>query len=424
AKTEAKLLLSVILDIPTWRCSLDLGCEDASKITAILLKEEAESLDRTASSATIAEVPSSGDELRRRCLVPLLESSEGLRNLALTSGLVGDLCVALEALLGRMAVVGHGRETLHNASRHLETLKAKAKKAGGGNRLSSTAAQLVSPPTVASCPGDRGKALVVRKPPVPTANGKTPTGAEPLPAADASKETASRGKGPAAQRARKPFPTKPRARRAETTQERSSGRRWSWSTSSVSPPPPPLPSSRASKPTTAGIQAADEGAKLEREFYTVAALIVSTIGGFPEGQREALRLRVPQFLWKAWPSALASQLAHGSTPSSHHHLDRRTGTPHADGPSRHRLGSRPRGGAPLLLQALLGLASCVANGFPEGKKAFVFAGPEGSSSPDAAFGAEGGGEWPRSARSLLHRVAALALSSSPSALRGGRAGGG
>lgn len=36
--------------------------------------------------------------------------------------------MALEALLGQMAVVGHGRETLQNASRHLETLKAKGKK--------------------------------------------------------------------------------------------------------------------------------------------------------------------------------------------------------------------------------------------------------------------------------------------------------
>lgn len=34
---------------------------------------------------------------------------------------------------------------------------------------------------------------------------------------------------------------------------------------------------------------------------------------------------------------------------------------------------------PLLLQALLGLASCVARSCPEGKKAFIFAGPEGKS---------------------------------------------
>lgn len=32
---------------------------------------------------------------------------------------------------------------------------------------------------------------------------------------------------------------------------------------------------------------------------------------------------------------------------------------------------------PLLLPALLGLAGCVAKGFPEGKRAFIFAGPEG-----------------------------------------------
>lgn len=40
----------------------------------------------------------------------------------------GDVSVALEALLGQMAVAGHGRETLQNASRHLENLKAKGKK--------------------------------------------------------------------------------------------------------------------------------------------------------------------------------------------------------------------------------------------------------------------------------------------------------
>lgn len=34
---------------------------------------------------------------------------------------------------------------------------------------------------------------------------------------------------------------------------------------------------------------------------------------------------------------------------------------------------------PVLLQALLGLASCVARSCPEGKKAFIFAGPEGKS---------------------------------------------
>lgn len=37
---------------------------------------------------------------------------------------------------------------------------------------------------------------------------------------------------------------------------------------------------------------------LEREFYVAAALMVSVIAGFPEGQAEALRLRLPQLLWK------------------------------------------------------------------------------------------------------------------------------
>lgn len=56
ARTEAKLLLSAILAVPAWRGSLDLECEEAFSTTSIIFKEEAASLDRTASSATIAEV--------------------------------------------------------------------------------------------------------------------------------------------------------------------------------------------------------------------------------------------------------------------------------------------------------------------------------------------------------------------------------
>lgn len=37
---------------------------------------------------------------------------------------------------------------------------------------------------------------------------------------------------------------------------------------------------------------------LERKFYMVSAVMVSAIGGFPEGQAQALRLRLPQLLWK------------------------------------------------------------------------------------------------------------------------------
>ncbi|CAN0012908.1 unnamed protein product [Ectocarpus fasciculatus] len=157
----------------------------------------------------------------------------------------------------------------------------------------------------------------------------------------------------------------------------------------------------------------------------VAALMASAIGGCPEGQAEALRLRLPQLLWKAWPMALASQLAHSSRASSSHrrhdHHSHRRGTLSVSASGRG--GMMPD--TPVLLQALLGLASCVARSCPEGKKAFIFAGPEGSSSleaPGAEGGGGGGGEWPRSSRSLLHRIAALALSGSPSTVGGdGRA---
>ena len=37
---------------------------------------------------------------------------------------------------------------------------------------------------------------------------------------------------------------------------------------------------------------------LECEFYMTAALMSSVVGDFPEGQAEALRLQLPQLLWK------------------------------------------------------------------------------------------------------------------------------
>ena len=40
---------------------------------------------------------------------------------------------------------------------------------------------------------------------------------------------------------------------------------------------------------------------LEGEFYVAAALMVSAVAGFPEGQAEALRLQLPQLLWKVRP---------------------------------------------------------------------------------------------------------------------------
>lgn len=174
------------------------------------------------------------------------------------------MCVALEALLGQMTVVGHGRETFNNASKHLETLKAKTKRTGRGNKPPS--AELVSSPPVAP---DSSKARTARKPPIPTVKGRTSTAAEPLSASGTPKEAASREEQSAAQRTRKPLQTRTRARTKRTTsRERSNGRRSPSSPSStsppppssLSPPPPSLPSSRVSKRTTAGNQAAGTGA--------------------------------------------------------------------------------------------------------------------------------------------------------------------
>lgn len=87
---------------------------------------------------------------------------------------------------------------------------------------------------------------------------------------------------------------------------------------------------------------------------------------------------------QAWPIAIASQLAHGSGPSSPHHLHHSHPSSSAVAtssvfPSRRgeEVFAAEGTGPPLLLQALLGLASCIAKDFPEGKKAFIFAGPEG-----------------------------------------------
>lgn len=50
AKTEAKLLLAAMLTTRAWRCSLDLACEKASSLAAVLLEEEAVALTRTTAS--------------------------------------------------------------------------------------------------------------------------------------------------------------------------------------------------------------------------------------------------------------------------------------------------------------------------------------------------------------------------------------
>ncbi|CAN0451645.1 unnamed protein product, partial [Ectocarpus sp. 12 AP-2014] len=408
AKTEAKLLLAAMLATRAWRCSLDLACEKASSLAAVLLEEEAVALTHTTAPGAKRNAAFSAEAaLRRRCLVPLLESSDALRALAVTSGLIGDLSVALEALLGEIATVDHGRETLQNASRHLESLKAKHKKpAGGKKKTPATPSSPTSPSSDArgggegrGLTGKRSNRYAGRKPPIPTANAKLVT-------ATSSKPSAA---------------TAPRTSKPSTTMGQ--GRRRSSSLS----PPPSLPSSPPLKAARAPVQSVDRGLGLEREFYMVAALMASAIGG-PEGRAEALRLRLPQLLWKAWPMALASQLAHSSRSSSSHrrhdnHNHRRGSTSVGSCgmvTAGTASGRRDMLETPVLLQALLGLASCVARSCPEGKKAFIFAGPEGSSSPEAS-GAEGGGEWPRSSRSLLHRVAALALSGSPSTGGEGRA---
>ncbi|CAB1102286.1 unnamed protein product [Ectocarpus sp. CCAP 1310/34] len=361
-KTEAKLLLAAMLATRDWRCSLDLACEKALTLTAVLLEEEAVALTRTTAPGAKRNAAFSAEaELRRRCLVPLLESSDALRALAVTSGLIGDLSVALEALLGEIATVGHGRETLQNASRHLESLKAKHKKpAGGKKKTTATPSSPTSPSSDArgrgegrGLTGKRSNKYAGRKPPIPTANAKLVTATSSKPSAGTAPRT-SKPSTPTGQGRYRP--------------------------SSLSSPPS-LPSSPPLKVAEAPVVSVERGLGPEREFYMVAALMASAIGG-PEGRAEALRLRLPQLLWKAWPMALASQLAHSSRSSSSHrrhdyHNHRRSST------SVDTCGTMPSSErrnmleTPVLLQALLGLASCVARSCPEGKKAFIFAGPEG-----------------------------------------------
>lgn len=50
--TEAKLLLATVLATRAWRFSLDLACEKASSLTAVLLEEEAVALARTTASGS------------------------------------------------------------------------------------------------------------------------------------------------------------------------------------------------------------------------------------------------------------------------------------------------------------------------------------------------------------------------------------
>lgn len=62
---EAKHLLSVVLAIPSWRGSLDLACEEAMSVTAVLLEEETAALNRTAASAPVTKVTSAVPQLSR-----------------------------------------------------------------------------------------------------------------------------------------------------------------------------------------------------------------------------------------------------------------------------------------------------------------------------------------------------------------------
>lgn len=56
ARTESLRLLSTMLAIPSWRRCLDLDSQEAVSLTAVLLKEEAEALNRAADGESMTEV--------------------------------------------------------------------------------------------------------------------------------------------------------------------------------------------------------------------------------------------------------------------------------------------------------------------------------------------------------------------------------
>lgn len=58
-KAEARHLLSVMLAIPSWRGCLDLACQEAMSVTAVLLEDETAALNRTAAGDPTTKVPHS-----------------------------------------------------------------------------------------------------------------------------------------------------------------------------------------------------------------------------------------------------------------------------------------------------------------------------------------------------------------------------
>eukprot|EP00904_Undaria_pinnatifida_P003216 jgi/Undpi1/12896/HiC_scaffold_7.g02562.m1 len=467
SQVEARRLLSLLLSIPKWKHSLDLSCGEAVSLTKILLREEAASLSLLRSggsltqgntlAAAVAEVQASG-ELHARCLAPLMESSETLRGLALSSGLIGDLTATLEDLLGGMATAGHGLDTIKSASKSLETLKAGM----GAKRHQSRRGR--SPPAAGSsssfCSSVRIKSQ--KKPQLPsntkvnTSNTttQTPNTAAITPNTMKSSKTATKSpnsttKPPNTKTESKSSTTKPstafhkgggegggsgRSSPAEQHKARSgeqhtssrrnggvgSGDRGGGAVKEELEERRSLSMTASDTRSSIGVRKDGRGKALERQFYMAACLAMSIIDRFPEAQ--------------AWPVALASEISRTSSRAQDNN----------GGGARLGMGAGAgaggRQGGSVLLLAVLGLSGCLARGFTEGKRSFIFAGSEAprTASPNANSGhdpvpepasaayshldqgsPEAPGEWPRSSRSLLHRVASLALSGSATGNGGG-----
>lgn len=58
---EAKRLLSTILAVPSWRCSLNLDSDEALSLTTLLLKEEAIALSQAADGPAMTKVTAPSD---------------------------------------------------------------------------------------------------------------------------------------------------------------------------------------------------------------------------------------------------------------------------------------------------------------------------------------------------------------------------
>ena len=55
-ETECLRLLATMLAIPSWKRALDLDSPEASSFTSVLLREEAEALNRVADGETTTKV--------------------------------------------------------------------------------------------------------------------------------------------------------------------------------------------------------------------------------------------------------------------------------------------------------------------------------------------------------------------------------